>query len=193
MENAAMPRKKKRRSRARPVDETTLFVVRVDRYDVRAEAAINRYAHSPEYAWRDTEDEPLYEFETNLEIKGTGTYPESRVGDRCDLTVYGDLSPQSQIYWKLQDIQVVDEHYARKYRGKRIPVYDPPRGMGMFDKVRGEPGWRGAIWAQPRFISDLLVLLAGDRPLFMAITERKIERHRWIQRVSLQTNDPAEE
>jgi hypothetical protein len=191
-----MPRKKKRKSRARPVDEFTQFVVSVDRYDVRVRSGINRYAHAPQYAWRDTEEEPLYEFETDLEIKGTCTFPESVAGDGCELTIYGENSPESNIYWKLKDVQVVDDHYARKYReyrGKSIPVYAPPKGMGTLHKARGEAHWRCTIWAQPRFTTDLLILLGRDRPLFLAITERKIDRDRWIQRVTLQTTDPAEE
>lgn len=134
-----MPVRKKRRGRAKPEEEYSLFVLRVDHYDVRAHAGINRYAHASQYAWRDTEEEPLYEFETDLEIKGTCTYLENRIGDRCELTIYGDVSPESQIYWKLKDVQIVDDHCAKKYReyrSNRIPVYDPPKGMGMFDKAR---------------------------------------------------------
>ena len=65
--------------------------------------------------------------------------------------------------------------------------------MGTLDKARGQSHWTGTIWAQPRFMADLLVLLGRDRPLFMAVVEKKIERHRWIQRVTIQTTDPAEE
>lgn len=190
-----MRRKKKRRAR-KAADEHTHLVIKVDRCEVRATAGINRHAHAPEYAWRNTRQEPLYKFETDLEIAGTCAYPGERAGDSCDLTIYCDDNPDSDIYLKLKDVQLADEHYApryRTYRGKEIPLYAPPKGMGSFGKMQGERRWHGAIWAQPRFITDLLVLLGQGRQLFLSIHERKIQRQRWIQRISVQTTDPAEE
>lgn len=171
-------------------------MLRIDGHDVRAEAAINRDAHSPQYAWRDTQEEPLYEFETHLEISAVCTEPEERADDTYELTIYGDVSPESDIYWKLKDIQVVDDNHVRKYRayrGKQIPVYAPPKGMGTLNKKRGEPRWHAAIWVRPRYVNDLLVLLGYQQQLYMSIHERKIERHRWIQSLTVQTGDPGEE
>jgi len=42
-------------------------------------------------------------------------------------------------------------------------------------------------------VNDALVLLGQQATLFIALHERKAERTRWIQRISLQTTDPAEE
>lgn len=65
--------------------------------------------------------------------------------------------------------------------------------MGTLEKKRGEPRWHAAIGVQPRYATDLLVLLGHDQHLYMAIHERKIERHRWVQGITVQTSDPAEE
>lgn len=65
--------------------------------------------------------------------------------------------------------------------------------MGTLEKERGESAWRGTIWAQPRYVNDLLVLLGHERQLFMAINENKIERQRWIRGISVQSGDAAEE
>lgn len=81
----------------------------------------------------------------------------------------------------------------RAYRGKQIPVYAPPKGMGTLEKERGQPRWHGAVWAQPRYVNDLLVLLDHNQQLYLSIHERKIERKRWIQSITVQTSDPAEE
>lgn len=84
-------------------------------------------------------------------------------------------------------MQARDKYNApqyRTYRGKQVPVYVPPKGMGMIDKVRGELRWTG---------SDLLILLGQGRPLFIGIDERKHERTRWLHSVSLQMTDPAQE
>lgn len=163
---------------------------------VRAEAALNHNARNAEYAFRDTENEPLYHFLAHLEIAATCTYLDERAGDTFDLTIYGEDHPDSDVFWKLKDVQVIGEYHApqyREYRGERVPVYDPPKGMGTLDRERGRSHWRGAIWAQPRFLSDALTLLGQCRLLFMEIVERKIERRRWIQGITLQSTDPAEE
>ncbi len=189
-----MPRRKARRRS--PKEVHTRLAIRVDGYETRVEAAINRYAHEPRYTWGDTEDEPLYHFLPHLDITGTSTYPDDRAGAVYELTIYGEDSPNSRIHWKLQDIQAVDEHRVpkyREYRGKSIPVYVPPKGMGTLDRVPGEARWRGAIFVPPRFISDLLIVLGNGRTLFMAIEERKIQRQHWIQGVCVQTTDPAKE
>ena len=152
--------------------------------------------HSPQYAWRETKRQPLYEFETHVEIEAICTYPDERAGDAYELTMYSEDDPESEIYWKLGDVQVVDEHRVpqyRKYRGKQIPVYAPPRGMGTLDKVRGERRWRAAIWVRPRFTNDVLVLLGHGKQLYLSIHERKLERQRWVQGITVQTTDPAEE
>jgi hypothetical protein len=191
-----MPPKKKRSSRAKPLEEYTRVAMRVNSYKVRAEAALNHNARNAEYAFRDTEDEPLYHFLAHVEIAATCIYPEERVGDGYQLTIYGEDHPDSDVFWKLKDVQVIGEHHApqyREYRGKRVPVYAPPKGMGMLDKERGRPAWRGTIWAQPRFLSDALILLGQSQPLFLEVLERKIKRHRWIQGITLQSTDPAAE
>jgi len=187
---------KKRRPRANPADDYMQLALRVEDYKARVDASLNHYAHHPEYAFRDTEEEPLYHYLANLEIAATFTFPEDRVGHTCELTIYGDDHPESNTYWKLKDVQKRNEYRApeyRTYRGKDIPVYLPPKGMGVLERMRGESRWRGTFWAQPRFLSDLLLLLGHNRTLFLSITERKIERHRWMQSVTLQTTDPAEE
>jgi hypothetical protein len=47
--------------------------------------------------------------------------------------------------------------------------------------------------AAPRFLNDALLLLGHGMNSFLAIHERKEKRSRWVQGVTLQTADPAEE
>lgn len=194
-----MPAKKasKKKRRARKIREIhTHLALRLDGYEARAEAEINYHVHDPRSAWDDPQDEPLYRFLSHLELGATCVHPEDRAGDTYELTVYGEDAPQSRVYWKLRDVQAVDKHHSpqyREYRGKSVPVYVPPQGMGMLEKLRGEPRWHGAIWMQPRYVSDVLILLGHGRRLYLAIHEKKIERQRWIQGISVQTTDPAEE
>ena len=67
-----MPRKKKR---SKPDEEHVHLSLRIEDYKVRASAAVNHFVRNP-VSWLDMDEKPLYEFETNLEIKAICTYPE---------------------------------------------------------------------------------------------------------------------
>jgi hypothetical protein len=129
-------------------------------------------------------------------VEALCTDPSVRAGDTYDLTIYSEVRSDSAVYWTLKDVQVVDEDRVpryRTYRGKNIPIYKPPNGIGSLEKERGEARWRGTIWAQPRYLSNLLILLGHHRQLYVAIHERKVERQRWIQSLAVQTSDPEDE
>ena len=96
----------------------------------------------------------------------------------------------------LSDCQARDDDGDRKYRrvrGEDVPVYEVPKGIGMIERVRGVGGWSGWCWISPRAVSDMLVLLPNVSPLYISLHERKIGRTRWINGLTLQTTDPAEE
>lgn len=188
------PRKK--RTSKKPKEEHTHIAVLVEGWDVRADASINSTAHDARYGIRNEEDDPLYQFETHLEISGTSTWPKSRAGDIYDLTVYVDDSRSGWVHMSLKDIHVCDETGIpeyRTYRGRTYPVYRAPSGLALLDKVRGEPRWTAWVAGKPRFVSDVLMILDQSRPAYLAIHELKANRRRWIQSLSVQTNNPAEE
>jgi hypothetical protein len=60
----------------------------------------------------------------------------------------------------------------------------------MVDKVRGEPRWEGWAFVAPRFVQDVLAVLNQARPLYIDLLERKEQRSRWIQGLTVQTIDP---
>lgn len=187
-----MPRKKK------PVakEEHTHLAIRIDGYDVNLEAAVNRYAYDPRYAFRDPSGEPLYPLSVRLVIAGTCTYPKDRAGNAYEVTIYGDDARVVEWGLKLKDIPKTDERGARQYRsyrGKQIPVYDPPPGIGHLEKTRGESAWTAWVWCSVPFANGLVVLLGQHRELFLAIHECRVQRDRFVRSLTLQTSDPASE
>jgi hypothetical protein len=187
-----MPRKRKRQKRAE--EEHTHLAIRVERFEASVEASVNHNVYTPNFAWDLDDDDPLHQFTTRLTLIGVATYPENRVGDAYELILYGDNS--RRLSARVKDVQARDKHGSpeyRSYRGREIPVYNPPSGMGLLDKIRGEPRWTAWLHVSPRFTSDALALLSKGRSLFLAIHECKRERARWVRSVRLQTNDPAEE
>jgi hypothetical protein len=162
----------------------TRIAIRVEGYEAHIDAAINHNAHAPQYALRPDDDDPLYTFTSHLRIIGKSIYPENRTGDRYELRIYGDDAPSRRLNVTLGDVHTRDEHGTlqfRTYRGRAIPVYSPPEGMGLLEKIRGENSWTGWLHVLPRFVTDTLVLLAHEKDLFLVILERKVERTRWIQ------------
>jgi len=122
-----MARRIKRRKK--PEDEHTFLAVRVVDYDVSVDAGVNSAVYAPQYAWNLDDDDPLYRVKTRLTVYGTSTYPDERAGHPYELTVYGDDKPSRRVDGTLNDVQARDEHGApryREYRGRLIPVYNPP-------------------------------------------------------------------
>lgn len=185
----------KRRQKALE-DIYTLISVRVESHDVDVDASINYDVRQPQYAYDLHDDDPLFKYVTRLTIVGTSSYPEGRANERYEVTVYGDDAPSRSVFAKVKDAHARDEYGApqyRQYRGKRVPVYQPPMGFGLLNKVRGEQTWNAWLNLAPRIVTDMLVLLNLHRQLYLAIQERKVGRTRWVYSISLQTRDPAEE
>lgn len=189
-----MSRKRKRREK--PDEERSHIIIRLEHYEASIEARINHHAYAPQYAWDLDDDDPVYEFADRTVITGISTYPPERKDDHYELTIYGTESPSHRLNAKLKDIHARDKYGSpkyREYRGKQIPIYQPPNGLGLVDKVRGERRWTAWLFVTPRFINDLLVLLGHQRNLFLTLHERKVDRSRWVQGMTLQTSDPTEE
>jgi hypothetical protein len=170
--------------------------VKVEKYDARVEADINIDAKDPRYAINLDDRDPVYKYITRLTIVGLATYPEDRAGQRFEVTVYGDESPSRRVFATLKDIHERGEYgqpLYRQYRGQDLPVFRKPPGLGLLDKVRGEPRWTAWLNVAARLVSDMLVLLGTKRDLYLAIEERKIGRTRWVDGICLQTTDPAED
>ena len=189
-----MPQRKKRQKT--PAEEHTFLAIRVERYEASIDAAINYSVRAPEHAWNLDDDQPVYKYTTRLTLVGVATYPPQRGGDTYEFTIYGDDVGSRDLRATLKDVRERDEYGSpkyRSYRGRQVPIYVPPKGIGLIDKIRGERGWTATLFVLPSFASQLLVLLGSGRPMFLAVHETKSERIRRIQNLSLQTTDPAEE
>lgn len=191
-----MSMSRKKGKRAKIHEQYTFVSIHVESYEVSLDASVNSAVYSPQYTWSLNDGSPLYEFKTYLTIRGICISPKERAGEIYDLTMYSADLKASRINATLEDAQKRDEFGSpqyRTYRGKQIPVYDPPKGLSIVEKVRGQPRWTSWLPVQSNFATDLLTLLDHQRPLFLAINERKVERTRWLQHLSIQTTNPEEE
>ncbi|MBZ9774069.1 hypothetical protein [Mesorhizobium sp. CO1-1-8] len=179
-----------------PEDKHTHLAIKVDHCEASLETRIEPGIYQPQYAWDLDNDSPLYRTTVELTFGGVATYPDRRAGEAYELTIYGSHSDLRRSAAMVKDVQARDGRGSlkfRSYRGKQIPIYDPPSGMGLIDKVRGEPRWTAWLPVSPRFASDALALVNSGRSLFLGIHERQSNRAHWIQGLSLRTTDPAED
>lgn len=185
-----MPRRRKHTSE----DEHTHLTIKVEHCEASVETRVEPGIYQPQYAWDLDDDAPLYRTAIQLTFAGVVTYPEGRAGEAFELTIYASNSDLRRNKATVKDVQARDERGSLKFRsysGRQIPVYNPPSGMGLIDKV--ESSWIAWLHVSPLFTNDALVLVNSGRSLFLGIHERRSKRVRWIQGVSLQTTDPAEE
>jgi hypothetical protein len=172
----------------------TDLVIKVETYEASVSAGVNHLAYDPQYGWHSDGEEPVYELRTCVVVLGAAVWPEERAGDRCEVTLYG--SPGRDLDARLKDLAELDEHGSpryRTYRGREVPVYRPPRGLGVLHKVRGEPAWTTYLFVKPEFVDRWLALLGRTSGLFVNLRECKIGRDRWIRSIGLHTADPTEE
>ena len=183
---------RKAKKKAKP-ETLTRLSVRVQAYDASSEVRVNYYVRYPEHAFRDHSDDLIVEDGAFLTVRGVGIDPPERAGEEYEFTIRGTDAPSAGLAAKLKDAQVRGEYGApqyRKYRGGEIPVYDPPPGLGLLQKVRGEPRWTGWVTVAPRLVTDWLILLGSGRDLYLDVLERKKDRSRWIDSIELRTQSP---
>ncbi len=138
----------------------------------------------------------VYEFHSQLELNGIFKYPDERIDEKFQLTVYGRDLDHPEFALTLKDCHVRDDEGSYKYRkvrGKEVPDYDVPKSIGYLERQRGTKIWIGAVWVSQHTVTDMLTLLPGVRPLYIALHERRVERNRLIVGLTLQITDPDEE
>jgi hypothetical protein len=110
------------------------------------------------------------------------------------VTISGDDSPFSKTRLTVADVRERDEYRSpkyRKYRGGEIPVFKDVPGLGLLDK--GKTEWTAWVTLNPSLVSDMLVLLGSGSSLYLGLHERKEQRTRWVNSLTLQTTNPADE
>jgi len=173
--------------------EYTVLGIELVTYRIRLNAAINYEVRDER---RRDEDTPVYRFDSSIEIEGTITSPEKRCGDWYKLDLHNSEPTSGDLTSKLADYQVRDEHGMRQYhrvRGKEVPVYKLPHGVGHLYRIRGTKTWYGFAWITSQLMTDMLTVLPHVRPLYLSINECRLERTRWISGLTLQTIDPIDE
>ena len=185
-----MPRRRKGKE-----PEYTSVVATIDTYDVETHASIN---NDMDAAFREFADDeaPVFTFETDLTIRATCTEPTARKGHAIELTLLSPAHLSRRLRYRIKQFRKTDDDGTpiyKKYRDGEFPVYEKPPGIARIDKVRGEDQW--PIWMQvaPQMTSDTLLTLASGKQVWLWFQEKKEDRQRWVEYLSVQTKAPEEE
>jgi hypothetical protein len=130
----------------KPVEEYSLISIRIQNHKARVGASINHKANDKRYQHDELR---VYQFDSSLEIAGICNYPDDRSGETFLITVYGDQPGEGELNARLRDFHIKDKYGDPKYRklrGRHMPVYEIPKGVGFLQKVRGKNSWYGCIW-----------------------------------------------
>ena len=154
---------------------------------------VNYEIHDRRYAHPECR---VFRYETDLDLRGTISYPEDRAGDEIDISIWGHEPQDGYFSATLDQFHVRDAAGLPKYRkrGDRSdPVYEPPESVGFIERRRGTRIWSGAVYMPPAIISDMLTLLVGSTPAFLMINELKIGRRRVIRSITVQNKSAEDE
>ena len=172
--------------------EYTFLSVKLERCDFAVGEALNLNLRTRRL-WELCDHESVVNPVMRIGMVGTAIYPQSRVNDTYNITIYEDSSGRD--HPKLKDIRARDKegHFIyRKCRDMQVPVYTPSPGVAVVQKIRGTREWQTCLWVDRRTASDFLTVLNGSpRQLYVFIHERKVAHLRWVVELTLQTADPA--
>lgn len=167
----------------------------MENYEASVSAGINHVAYEPQYGWYSDGEEPVYQFRVDLTVSGKATSPDDRAGNSYDIMLSGESAPVRDLDCKLRGLAELDEFGApryRKYRGRDVPIYEPPPGLGVLNKVRGAPSWSTFLLVKPSMIEQWLTLLTTRSELFISMHEFRANRTRWVRRIQIGTAAPTE-
>lgn len=173
----------------------THLAIRIDDYDVRCSAGINHHLYGSSHYGID-ENEPVHVFGTSLTLRGVCIDPTSRSNAPFEITLLAESSEHPDRRLKVKNLRERDKDgfpLYRTYRGISHPVYAEPPSLSFVNKVHGEQRWSLWMAATPQMVSDSLLLLSGEKLVYITVNEKKIGRERHVQSLSIQTTDPAEE
>ena len=179
--------------KAKPLVREEYLTIKVEEFDLTVETAINSEARK-----RHPEDDSmsLFRYGASIDLMGTCISPTKRANESYRISI--NKSPPGRIDFDatLRDVHVKGDDGLpkfRKSRGELLPVYDIPWGLGLLTRKRGPTNWEGWIRVLEPTLTQILIVLNHNRPLYLRIRERRIDRTRCIDGLSLHTSDPTDE
>lgn len=170
------------------VEEHEHITVEITGYQVAIDAGRNYELANMKLCDSDTK---VFRCDSRVEITGICIYPQDIIGHTHSISIIGTESYDDRYSLTLHDCQAMDgfRRICKTVKGKEVPVYELPDGIGYIEKRRGEKSWSGAAWVQPRSVTDMLATLPHIKPLYLEIHRVKKEKSYLIRTISLTTEN----
>lgn len=120
-------------------------------------------------------------------------HPDKIKGDTFTFRLIGKELFRDYLSATLDDFHKRDEDGCRiykKYRGDDIPVIGPaPKGIGTYEKVRGEPAWHANLWIGKEFVRDVMSMI--KKQLYVYMYKYTENRTHWIKEFTVTSKNPV--
>tara|TARA_R110000787_G_scaffold38044_1_gene96123 strand:- start:1026 stop:1574 length:549 start_codon:yes stop_codon:yes gene_type:complete len=164
--------------------------------DVQSEASLhhNLYGDKP-FLYRP--EDFAYSYYSTLFITGRCIYPQKMKDDTFIFRIIGDELYRGRLSAVLDDFHKRDEYGSRiykKYRGEDYPVMSPPpKGVGTYEKVRGESKWQANLWMGKDFVRNIMTMITVKEQLYIYMNKYTDKRTHWISEFSVTSKNPLDE
>lgn len=177
-------------------DEHTFLGIRIDSHEIAVGKSVNSGLRGNPVIQHIEEDSPVFTSDTRIDLVGTCTFPEAHANEKYELVIHGRQSWTRELRIRGVRVRGKDNLPAyRQYGNRRVPVYECPIGFTTLDRIRGANTWHATLSVPESTASDILAVLAQStsRPIYISIHVHQRQRERWIQDLSIQTKNPADE
>lgn len=168
-------------------------VIDVVSIEIQAEASFhhNLYADRPMFYCL---DDLACNYYPTLTLDGSCLYPNKMKGDAFTINLIGHELHRGQLSVTLDGFHKRDEYGSRiyrKYRGEQIPVMSPPpKGVGSYEKIRGELAWQAHMWMGREFVRDVMAMMGIKDQLYIYINTYTENRTHWIRELKVTSKNP---
>lgn len=183
-----MPRKTRRKA----IDTYDFLSMWLTGYEFQVEMGVNSNLRSNPL-WVELDDR-LFTARSCLEIRGKCIDPEDREGEKLVITLVASPCPKG-FSEPVRDVQIRNQYGApqyRLYRGVHVPVVERPLGVARLLRDRKADLWWTYVKVPEYYVRDCLLALTSKAARYMYIHEHIVGRDRWINRFSIQSNNPTE-
>lgn len=169
------------------------IAVQLEQVEVQSEASFhyNLYGDRPLLYQA---DDLACNYYPTLTLNGTCLHPIKMEGDAFTVHLIGKELRAGELSATLDDFHKRDEYGSRiyrKYRGEQIPVMSsPPKGVGSYEKIRGEPAWQAHLWMGREFVRDVMAMMAIKDQLYIYMNTYTENRTHWIRELNVTSKNP---
>lgn len=172
------------------------IAIRITDSQCMVEATTNYNLRVPRPLFYNPEDLVYQNYPTVI-LTGECFYPKKLNGNIFMVTLFGKEIHKGYLATTLDNYHKRGEYNTRlykKYHGIEYPVMDEgPRGIGTYEKVRGEPCWESRMFMGREFVNDLMTILNIKRELFIYLSSSTENRTHWIHDFSVTSKNPIDE